>query len=751
LSDAANTTSNRSQAGSTAQLAEYLRVLWKRKWLVLLLATVGIGLAYAWTLRQTRVYQADCTIQYDPNPPRPLGREVEDVSNPMAWWETREYFATQNLIIASRSVAEKVVRKLSLHENADFWMVPSAEQGSWQRASIQDTAKLLQSMVTVSQTRESRFVHIMTKDSNPERAALLSNTIAEAYIEKTMEDRLGATTGALEWLGKQLDQLKDQLEHSELALHEFSEQHTSLAVSLEDQQNIVASNIQQLSRALIDIKARRIELAAKLAELKAANVEDPLQVFSGVVVNNPAVSAQRSRYSALLAERDELLVQYGDAHPRMIALNAQLATLKQTMRAEIDGLIGSAQSDVNQIEKVERGMQDALNQANRVGLELNLQEITHRRLQRARDNTAKLYGTLLERTAQTDLTRALQVAYVRVVDPALVPRAPISPHVSLALIVGALLGLMVGVAIAITLDQLDRVIRTAADAEALNVTVLGIIPHIADSGSANTANYSRRKRQASIPEPVGNRDLIVHNYPKSSVAECCRTIRTNLTFMTADRPRRTIVVSSASPREGKTTTTISLATSLAQSGKRILLVDTDLRKPRLHRVLGKPLASGVTTILVGEHTATQAIQETEVPNLWFLASGPIPPNPAELLHTEQFRQLLNDLSKRFDHVLLDSPPLAAVTDAAIISTQVDGTLLVIHTQRTTRDALRSAMRQLSDVQGHLIGGVLNEVDLSAQRYGYGAYYYYRSEQYYESDGPNGSDNDGDSSRPSAQA
>ena len=734
----------------STQLYDYTRVLWKRKWLILLIAVLGVGAAYAWTRTQPRIYQADCTLEYDPDPPKPLGRDLDDAAAPGMWWETREYFATQNKIISSRAVAEKVVRKLSLHENPDFWNVPADQRASWKRTSVTDAAQRLQGLVTVMQERDTRLVHVMARDNNPDRAMLLANSIADAYIEKTMEDRLGATTGALEWLGKQLDSLKRQLEQSELALHEFSEQHQNLAVSLEDQQNIVAGNIQQLSRALTDSKTRRIAMSARLDELRAANVADPLQVQSGVILTNVTVSAMRERYRQLLIERDALIVHYGDAHPRIIAVNAQIETVMRALRAEIDGLIGAAQSDVTEAQAIEKGLTAALDQANRVGLELNLQEISHRRLQRERDNTSKLYGTLLERTAQTDLTRALQVAYVRVIDRALAPTGAVSPRVNTALLIGGLLGLVLGVALAITLDQLDRVIRTVEDAEALGITVLGVIPHI-DQSASLSANYGRKKRRGDRPEQLGNRDLIVHSYPKSSVAECCRTIRTNITFMSADRPRKTLVVTSASPREGKTTVSISLAISLAQSGKRILIVDTDLRKPRIHRSFGKPLTRGVTTILVGEHTAKEAIQDTDIPGLSVLASGPIPPNPSELLHTEPFKQLIADLAKSYDHVILDSPPLAVVTDAAIIAPQVDGTILIIHTQRTTREGMRSALRQLRDVSGHLVGGVLNEVDLSAHRNGYSSYYYYRDDTYYQADNEDGGDGGSRSSRPVAQA
>jgi succinoglycan biosynthesis transport protein ExoP len=720
-------------AVATTQAVDYLRILWKRKWLVVLVTLTASGLTYLWTLRQPRIYQSDCSIEYDPNPPKPLGREVEDVSPTMPFWESREYFATQNKIIASRAVAEKVVRKLSLHENPDFWGIPDGERSKWKRASVSDSARILQDRMTVTQERDTRLVHVRVKDANPERAMLLANTIADAYIEKTMEDRLSATTGALEWLGKQLDSLKRQLEQSELALHEFGEQHTNLAVSLEDQQNIVASNISQLSKQLIDARTEAITLEARLNELRAANNADPFAVYVSGFATNEALTQLRLTHQTLLRERDALNVQYGEAHPKVVATTNQLERVSQAMRAEIDGMITSAQSDLNQSLEVERGVQAALRRANQVGIELNLQEITYRRLQRERDNTSKLYGTLLERTAQTDLTRALQTSYVRIVDYALVPRLPVSPRVALNLGLGTLFGLLAGIALAFILEQMDRTIRTVEDAEALGVTVLGIMPKIDEVNAGGGHVYGRRRRVANSSEQMTNRDLVVHTHPKSSVAESCRTIRTNLTFMSADRPRRTVVITSPSPREGKTTVTLSVAISLAQSGKRVLVVDTDLRKPRLHRALGTTLGKGVTTVLVGELSVKEAIQDTEIPGLSFLASGPIPPNPSELLHTSQFRQLLNDLSKMFDQVILDSPPLAAVTDAAIIAPQVDGAILVVQSERTTRDALRTALRQLRDVGCQPTGAILNAVDLSTQRYGYGSYYYYNRENYYATD------------------
>lgn len=723
-------------AGSIGDL---LRSLLGYKWVVLGVTAASLLAAYFWTAAQVRIYQADCTIEYDPNPSRPLGHKIEDTAAPLNYWASQEYFATQNKIMTSRAVTARVVRKLELHNDPSFMRVPQEELKGWKGATVARAALSLRARMTVEQERDTRLVHVRVSDSDPKRAALIANTIAESYLEKTLEDRLGASTTALEWLAKQLDSLKNQLEQSELSLHRFTEDSAKLAMPLAEQRQVITADIQRYSEKLSEARTRRIEMQARLTELQAANNEDPTHVTASIITSQEAIATLRNRLREVRAERDALAVRYGANHPELQAKEAALTAVTGELRREIDGIIQGAALELRGIEKVEQGVRAALGESNRAGLALELKEITFRRLQRQRDNTSKLYGTLLERTAETDLTRALEVSYARIVDRAILPDVPVSPRVRFTMAIGGLLGLVIAVALALLLQQLDRVIRGVEQVEAMGVTILGVVPRI-EGSAVGKAPYAKRKRRRRMEtSEVDNRDLVVHSHPQSSIAECCRTIRTNLTFMSADQELRSLLITSSSPREGKTTVTLSLAITMAQSGKRVLVVDTDLRRPRLHRALGVGLHRGVTTVLVGEHSLDEAVVSTDVPGLSLLAAGPIAPNPSELLHTAQFRDLVRKLEDTYDLVIYDSPPLTAVTDAAVVAPQIDGVLVVVRSDTTTRDALQSALRQLRDVRADLLGGVINDLDVNSKRYGYRGYYqyyYYRRDDYSEpGDGP----------------
>jgi capsular exopolysaccharide synthesis family protein len=730
-SDPPNPSPTADDGGARFDPREYLRTLSRYKWVTLTIAVLVTTGVTAWTLRQPKIYEATCSLEYDGAPVSPLGSEIDTPGSVSpTFFTSREFLETQNRILGSRAVAERVVRRLSLNTSPAFLDVNPAD---FRPLSVEAAAEELQKRVTIEPVRATRLVHVRVRDKSPERARLIANSIADAYIEKKMEDRLSTTVSALEWLSTQLDSLRGRLEESELALHRFKEQNNILAVSMEDRRNLVAAEIEKLSSALTDARRRQIELSARLAQLRRAAANPALDARSAAIDSNPTVASLRQAIREKTAERDTLGVRYGDSHPTMVALRQSIESMQEQLRREIDGLVRSAEADVAEARAVEAGIRQALEAANRAGLELNLREIEYGRLSREAENTSKLYGIVLSRTTETDLTRMLRVANARVVDRALAPRVPVSPRVAVNVSFGSLAGLFLGLGAAVALSRLDRRIKSLADVEALGLPVLGILPQF--SPAAKPARVKGRRSAAD----EARRYLTVHHEPRSAAAECCRTVRTNLAFMSAEAPARSLVVTSASPSEGKTTVAVSLAIAMAQSGKRVLLVDTDLRRPKVHKAFRLPLGQGVTAVLVGDCALEDVVQRTEVANLDVVTCGAIPPNPSELLHTSRFSALVAEALAEYDRVLFDSPPLGAVVDAAVVATQAQGVIIVARSEYTTRDALASVLRQLRDVKAMVRGAVVNCVDLSASRYGYGNYYYYSREGYYASPAASGDD------------
>jgi succinoglycan biosynthesis transport protein ExoP len=713
-----------------------VRLLVQQRWIVIgVFVTVVAGTVFA-TLGMRKVYEASTTLEYDPSPPRPLGSEVEDVTTPATnFLASKEWYQTQNAIIASRTVARKVVERLALHRDPDFMDVPQDDRPTWTGGTLDDAIRQLSLALTIKQDRDTRVARISMRSTDPERAALLVNSIADAYMDWVMEERLGSTVRAVDWLSGQLDDISKQLERSEHDLYDFRRKNNVLSVSLEDQQNGISQTMHSFGAALTDATTQRIQVQAKLKQLEQAMAEDPMQVHATLVSSSSAVAGLRQRYHEAKVERDSLAVRYGPNHPEMRRNQEQLDTIVAAAREEIRGLVDALKADLREVEDVERGLRQARQQTQNEGLDLNLHEIDYNRMERERANNEKLHTILLQRTTETNLTRMLRVSPVRLVDRAAVPDEPIRPRPILNMALGIVLGLLGGIGAAVLRMRMDRSVNTPDDVANLGVAVLGLVPTIqADKTASSSGRVPRggargTRRKQTEATARSSKDLVVHTHPRSAVAECCRTIRTNLSFMSTDKPLRTILVTSPGPAEGKSTLTISLAITMANSGRRVVLVDTDLRRPRLHKALGNSAAGGITSVLAGDRTLEESVQPTVVDNLSVLPCGPIPPNPSELLHTAKFGALLETLKERFDLVIFDSPPVGVVIDAAIVGPQVDGAIIVAESGRTSRDALGHALRQMRDVGTNVLGCVLNDVNL-AKHGAYGGYYYYSGGYYY---------------------
>jgi capsular exopolysaccharide synthesis family protein len=718
------------QEDSNRSLAQLLRALWKNRYLIVAVTALTTVLVTLWTLKQPKVFSAYTTIEFDPNPPRPLGRNVEDISSGLeSYWSTREYYSTQFQVLQSQQIAELVVRQLGLQHDADFLGVPAEQRPRFRSRTVTEAAGAFRGRIKVEPVKDSRLVQITVEDPSPRRAQLLANTLAAVYIRQNLDKRMSTTVSALEWLGQQLETLRRQLNVSDQALHNYLDQHQLLSTSFEERRNHVSSRISRLSEAVTETQTRRIAVASRVGELRrAANAQDPMAMNAPELLSSGPLQALRASLEQLRRERDGLAPRYGDNAQQMLALSGRIREVEGSIQREVRNVLESAEAELRAVRRTEGDLRGALTQAQQEGLALNLREIEYGQLLRERDNNAKLYGIVLERTKETDLSKLMRVNNVRVLDEALLPASPVRPRVPINIGIGVLAGLVLGLLLANVVIQSDRTMRSEDDViDELRSTFLGLIPKI---GARPSNRYRYGPSKAEIDEkPITNPDLVVHSHPTSVVAEACRVIRTNLLFMSPDEPFQTIMVASSDPREGKTTVAISLAITLAQSGKKVLLVDTDLRRPRVHKAFGKRPVVGITSVLVNEATLDEAIEDTEIENLELLPCGPIPPNPAELLHSHRFQDLLEQLKKKYDRIVFDTPPVGAVTDALVIGPQLDGTILVTRARKTVRARARSVLSQLRSLGTRIAGVVLNDVDLAQD--GNGSYYAYAGRYEYK--------------------
>ena len=704
----------------------------RKSWVMVLAitATVSIGVAF-YTLGQTKIYEANATVMFDPQQPRPLGGAVQTVvESGEAFWSNKEYYKTQFWVIQSLRIASEVVRSLGLNRDAAFLSnVPAGTTLASAQASIEDAAKVLQSRTTVEPIKESRLAVVKYQDADPQRARRVLSALVEIYVQRNLDDMNESSTTSADWLRGQIGSLKDDLESSELRLHEYKKDKNILSMSMNEQSNMLRGEMTALSSALTAIKIRSEEVRARRTELNKVTPEDPMNVPATELMQSGLLQSLRSSYvntQQQIAGMEGL--GRGEGHPEVKAMLSRLESTRQSFFDEVKNVRGAMDRDLAELNDQAGGLKKLFDDAESRAFDVNLLEIEYNRLARARDNNEKLYSLVMEKSKESDLTRTLVFNNIRIMERPLPPRSPVSPNVPMNIGGGILAGLVLGLAAALGREQLDRSIKTPSQLEqVLGFPFLGLLPSFGEGSAPNTDGKKGKPvdPDASIDVP----ELVVHDYPTSGIAEAARAIRTNVLFMSPDRPYRTLLVTSAGPAEGKTTVACCIAIAMAQAGRRVVLLDCDMRRPRLHKVFGHQRDLGLTNALIENPKIEDLAIATNVPNLSVITTGPLPPNPAEILHSEVFAKLLQKLRDKYECVVIDSPPVVPVTDAAILSNAVDGTILVVRAFQTSKDLARRAARALRDVDGHVIGTVLNAVDLNRHEYGYKYYYYYKREGY----------------------
>ena len=701
-----------SQApGTNRELQHYLHVLRKRWRLVASVFVVSLAAAFVFTIRQPKIYEATCSLVIESTAPQVL-ENVKEVIEMAA--STREFYTTQYRIIRSGEIAQRVIDRLGLESDPTYG-------GSADTAKKPDRQILVERVlkaVKVVGVRESRIANIVVRDVDPARATRIANAFADAYIERNLDFKLEGARSAGTWLGEQTVGLRKQLEDSEMELYKFRKERNLLDVNLDDKQGMTRQNLQSLNTKMTDVKARRIEIESIRKLILAAKNDIGERESLPEIRDNPVVQKLRENYLDLLKIKADLESHYGEKHPKIETIQHQLAAVQRDYSKELDNVLKAFDKRYQALVETESALSKWMNHEKQQALELAKLETEYRPLARDAENNNKVYGLINQRHKEINLTGMLKANNVRILDRATPPRVAASPVLALNLSLGVAVGLIFGLALAFAIESMDNTIKTPEAAEALiGAPLLGVVPML---------SQAKRHLIADAPE----RDLAVFKDPTSLAAEACRSIRTNMLFISAQKEFSLFSVTSPGPQDGKTTVAINLAVTMAQAGGRVLLIDTDMRKPRIHKSFGLKSDKGISSVMAGDVQLNDAICKSEVPNLDILPCGPMPPNPAELLHTERFRQILAQCRGSYDRVVLDSPPIAPVTDPAIIGSATDGVVLVLRSGHTTREAAQFARRQLTDAGARILGLVINRTDRKGGGYGYGYGYYAPYGKYY---------------------
>jgi len=578
-------------------------------------------------------------------------------------------------------------------------------------------------------------VQISVDHTDQALAQLLSNAVADAYVEYNRDVALESTVNARDWLIKQAETWAKTLRDAEQRAVDFRKINNLLSVNLEDQRNQVANEMDWVAQRLSETRSHRQQLEAKKAEIEEQIRKHGITSVSiAEVLSSPVLQTMKARLFEKNLERDSLAQIAAENWPEMRQRDTELETIRAGIRQEVQTILRAIDADFTETSAYEQQLVARTAELQEQAIALGGKELQYTQLVREKENAERIYKLINDRSEDTTLSTELsQINNVRVLDPALRPEVPIRPRVKLNLALAIVIGLLGGIGLAFLLEALDTSVKTQEDVEkGMGVAFLGIIPTFTPGGVSRSRRRRRKHRKAGGPaiRAGSHPDLFCHDNPKSSAAECCRSIRTNILFLSPDRPPRKLLVTSASPQEGKTTVAISLAITMAQSGSRVLIVDSDMRRPRVHSAFGLENEDGLSTAILGMRKVEELVRPTQVPGLDILTCGPIPPNPAELIHTERFKEVVAQLERLYDRVVFDSPPVIAVTDPVVLSRLVDGVVLVVKSMVTNRRAAKFAVKQMRDIGGHLLGAVLNDLDLENREYGYYHYYYYRKYGYY---------------------
>jgi polysaccharide biosynthesis transport protein len=706
---------------------EYVRILIKRKWIILGCLLTIFAVVLIASLRMTRIYEASGTIAI--NKPDTSLNFQNSTTLSLDYFDPTE-LETEVRILQSDLLALQVIRELNLDRRPEFGgkpltgssLDPAADPLQVDPARASAMLGGFKGNLHVALSPNSRIIEVHYRSADPTTAANVVNTLMQTYVENNFKARFESTMQASDWLQKQLVDMQMKVETSQEKLVRYQKEHEILGI--DDKQNIITAKLDELNKELTAAESERMDKEAFYRLVESGDVDaiasstgSAKSDGSGAQSASPLFETLRSREAELKIQAAELNTQFGPSYPKLAQLNSQIKEVDSQIQGETKKIAGKVRGQYMAALQRENMLHDALELQKQEANKLNESAIEYNLLKRDAETYRQLYEGLLQRLKEAGVSAGLKANNFQIVDSARPPAEPIEPNIPRNLLFSILLGSATGVGLAFLLEGLDNTIRTTEQAQMISgLAPLGMIP--LGSKSAREGPNPKRLVIASSKEAV---ELVTQVRPQSQMAESYRALRTSLLLSNLGSPPKVIMVTSALPQEGKTTTSINCGVVLAQKGVRVLLIDADLRRPSIHKTLGMGPRSGLSNVLTGSGTLDQTITRSTIsPNLYILPAGTPPPNPAELLASGNMRDVLAQLREEYDHIVVDTPPSLSVTDAVVLSPRADAVLLVIRSGQTTKQALRRARDILAQVNAKVVGVLLNAVDLSSPDY----YYYY---------------------------
>jgi len=704
------------------QLLDYLLILRKHQWLVLFFLLSVVSVVTIASFKMLPVYDATARLEIDRESPHIL--PFQEAAAYDFYMDLETYIETQAKILQSETLAMQTIRSMGLAKHPSFG-------GGAYAADIQEGARggipprqspLLAAFLgslTVRRVPNSRLLEVKYESQDPQLAAQILNTHLANFIEQNFRSRYEATAQATKFLSKQLDELKIKVEKSEDV--RLAYERSNQIWTIDEKQNITTQKLSDLNKELTASQAERIQkesnyqLLAKLGNMDAVPA----------VRDNPTMGQLQGKLAEASAQYQDALEQFGPKYPKVLRLESQVRELSRVLQREKQNIIKRIEIEYRAAKQREDLLNQALEQQKQLANELAQKLVQYNILKREAETNKQLYEGLLQKLKEASISIGLRSSNARVVDPALVPTVPTRPNKTRNILFACLVGLIGGVGLAFLREHMDNTVKTPHDVEfATRLPSLTVVPAFASLNGRG--RMPRLLKGPSQTDQEGRVELVSFERPQSQISEAFRALRTSLLLSQADHPPQVILVTSALPREGKTTAAVNLAVTLAQLGDRTLLIDADLRNPGISRLLslvdGKH--AGLTTYLAGVSALDLiTIPHPGISNLAAIPTGPLPPNPADLLSSQRMREAFGMLRQDYKFIVLDSPPIMAATDAVILSAQSDGVLLVARSGETPREALKRARDLLAGVRSRLLGVILNAVDFSAPQYYYSYSYY----------------------------